>query len=232
VAERRAVARTRRRRAVGVAGPQEALAASMEQPLVDAADLERLARRVTGVQTCAVVWNSGARLPQEVRIVARGPRRIAVARDVQTAWYAVWGLYVPRGRFVVRPPHRPAERGRPRLRSVTVERARDVLEVAVTLDCRGRRLRGRASESGPASDVRRLAARATLEALGPVLSDGYRPELVELCRIRIAGLLALICAVSGPRGAAPLLGVCRLGPDEGEAAARATLDALNRILGR
>jgi len=219
------------------AAGEDEYAAQVEQPVVAAAELERAAARVRGVHSCRVLLRPGERLPAVVRLVAQGERRTAVAKDVQSAWFALWGLYVPRRCFVVTALRGTEDLGlaprRLQLSQLSFDRSGAEVTATVTLAARGRTLQGRAAlpSAGPAVDVRRLAAEAVLVALREVLPPAFEPDLLELRRVRVGGVLTLLCAVSGPRGE-PLFGICRLRGDEREAAARSVLDAINRILPR
>jgi hypothetical protein len=211
--------------------PEEEFAARHVQPYVEAEDLERVARGVVGVYSVRVLRRADEPVPYRVRVVAQGSRRTAVAKDIQSAWFALWSLYVPRRAFAVTAVRSPLDLGpdRRRLQLCHLSCVRAAAEVAVTvaLFSGGRIVEGRAAAARAGADLRRLAALATLDAVRPALA-GPLPELVELRAVRVGGVPALVCALARPRGM--LLGVCEVRGDEQEAAARAVLDAVNRLL--
>ena len=213
-------------------GPEEEFAARHSQPLVDVEELERAARRVVGVHSARVLRNDGEALPHRVRVVVQGSRRTAVAKDIQSAWFALWGLYVPRSAFAVTAVRSPLDLApaprRLQLCNLTFERTTSEVSATVALFARGRTLEGRAAASLTGADLRRLAAEATLEAVRAALPPGGTLELLELRRVTLGGGPALLCALAGGRGT--LLGVCQVRGDEREATVRAVLDAANRTL--
>lgn len=215
-------------------GPEEEFAARHLQPLVDARELERAARRVVGVHSARVLRNDGECLPYRVRVVVQGSRRTAVAKDIQSAWFAVWNLYVPRSVFAVTAVRSPLDLGsqprRLQLCNLSFQRTPADVSATVALFARGRTLQGRAAVPLLTADLRRLAAEATLEAVRAALPVGDALELLELRRVTLGGAPALLCALAGGRGT--LLGICQVRGDEREAAVRAVLDAANRVLAR
>ena len=218
---------------LGPASPEEEFARRHPQPLIAVAELERAARRVVGVHSCRVVRQSQEPLPQRVRVVAQAARRLGVAKDIQSAWFALWGLYVPRTTFTVSAVGRGDDLGprrlRAQLREIRAESGGGTLRVVVALSNRGRRLVGEASQPQGGADAPRLAALAVLQALRPLL-PATAADLVDFRRIHVGGVAALVCAV-GMGGGRILCGICEVGADERLAAARVVLDALNRSLG-
>lgn len=212
---------------------EEAYARGIAQPLVGAAELEAAAARVAGVRACRVDRRPGAATPERVRVVADRERCSAVAKDIQSAWFALWGLYVPRTTFTVSAVGRGDDLGprrlRAQLREIRAESGGGTVRVVVALSNRGRRLVGEASQPQGGADAPRLAALAVLQALRPLL-PATAADLVDFRRIHVGGVAALVCAV-GMGGGRILCGICEVGADERLAAARVVLDALNRSLG-
>lgn len=215
------------------ASPEEAFAAKHPQPLVETADLERAARRVIGVHSCRVLRNDGEALPYRVRVVAQGARRISVAKDIQSAWFTLWSIYVPRRLFVVTAVRSKLdlapERRRLQLVQCTFTRAAGTLEGTVALFAGGQTFEGRASAPAVSADPLRLAAQAALVAVAAALPDGRGCDLLEMRRLKVAGVGVILCAV-GDRQGQVLLGLSRVRGDERDAAVRAVLDAMNRLL--
>lgn len=79
----------------------------------------------------------------------------------------------------------------------------------------------------------RLAVEATLEALEKAVPDGPRLQLAGVKSVHAFDADAVLVSlrVDGPAGKS-LLGCVPVGASPGRAAATATLDAVNRILGR
>lgn len=213
--------------------PEEEYAQARVQPTVDAAELERVALQVVGVYRCRVLLARDRTLPERVRLMVQGSRRLAAAKDVQSAWFALWGLYVPRGRFVVTAVRSPRdlESGEGRLRFLRCALTRDPDHVRAEVHLtRGDRLWvGQAEQVAGSADQVRLAATAALQALRVAVPGGYLCEVVEVRRLRVAGVALLCCAVQEPRGDL-LFGVAPVHGDEPSAAVCAVLDATNRRL--
>jgi len=218
----------------GLQGPEEAFAAAHPQPWVATEVLERVARQVVGVEACWVIRDGDVPLPRQVRVVVHGSRRSAVARDIQSAWYALWGLYVPRSHFVVTAVRSRLDllsERRLQLRRLEVLRDRDHGAVAtVVLFGRGRLFEGQARAEAPL-DTARLAAEAAVRALAVALGLGRGGDdpiaLLDVRRTELGGVRALVAAVV--RQGAVLLGISAMGADPAEAAVRAVLDATNRV---
>jgi hypothetical protein len=209
--------------------------AAREGPSLTAAMLEELARRVRGVYGCRVVWDGTSPVPQQVRVVAAGYRRTAVARDVQSAIFAAAGMLVPLDRFVVTPVRSPDELQRPRrfgLAALTVEAGPERTEVRVAVEEGRQSFSGRSRGPAGASAVH-LAVEATLEALRAAVPALGQATPAEVAEVTVAGQRVVLAAVSvaAPGGGERLLlGTAFVRRHAPEAAARAVLDALNRSL--
>ncbi len=213
---------------------EEVFAARHPQPRIATSDLEDSAGRVVGVYACRVDRAQGAALPDRVRVVVKASRRLAVAKDIQTAWFTVWNVYVPRGRFVVTPVRSPLD-FQPRIRrlqlcEITLHHDGEKLAATTALFSGGRTYEGTAESPAEGADICRLAALATMEALREALPPEVQMELAGVRLVVIAGCRAVLCALAGRDRV--LLGVCEVRGDERDAAARAVLDAANRLLGR
>lgn len=219
--------------AAAFASPEDAFAARHRQPKVVSADLERAARRVVGVLGCRVLRMEAEALPVRVRLVSDVRRRSAVAKDVQSAWFALFGLYVPRRLFMVTAVRSRldliGERRRLQLCQCMIERRPDGIRAEVGLFVAGRVVVGRA-QGGPGTDDRRLAAAAVLDAVHAARASQDTLALLDVRLLPVAGVPVALCAVGG--GGEPLLGICQVRGDEREACVRAVLDAVNRTLSR
>ncbi len=213
----------------GPATVEEEFALSRPQPTVPRDELEQAARRVVGVYDCRVLSAEGEALPRQVRVTAQAGRRLAVAKDIQTAWFTLWNLYVPRTRFVITAVRSPSDllgydRG-PRLHRLHFESGPNAF-VRVEVEFEGRLHVGEACAHG--SDRSRLAALATLHALAGCLPSAVGLDLLEIRAVPVGGCTAALCALSAAGGRS-VLGVCQVEEDELGAAARAVLDAVNRL---
>lgn len=132
----------------------------------------------------------------------------------------------------------PGVRGlRPVLRGLVVERADLEATVTVTLVCAERAMRASATGLATQRQTPRTAARAALVALQGFLPPGVRVDLDWLEVARMPGLgrpdlvhVAVLCLSA--EGEDTVVGTAVVRGDAGEAAVRATLDALNRRLER
>jgi len=216
-----------------VDSPEDTFAAEHPQPFVEGEELERAARRVIGVHSCRVLRREGEALPYRVRVVAQGARRVSVAKDIQSAWFTLWSLYVPRRLFVVTAVRSKLdlspERRRLQLVQCTFTRAGATLEATVALFAGGQTFEGRVAAPAVSADPLPLAAQAALVAVAAALPEGRGGDLVELRRLKVAGVRVILCAV-GDRQGQVLLGISRVRGDERDAVVRAVLDALNRVL--
>ncbi len=211
--------------------PEEQYASTLAQPEVAPTLLEQAAERVLGVHSCRVIVRGQDPLPARIRVVARYDRRTAVAKDIQSAWFALFGVYVPRARFEVLPVRGALDTTAGRrvaLRSCAEERNASRTEVVVRLVHGEKIWEGRQSGVGGA-DTRQLAAEATLVALAGIVDRPVR--LLAISETQVNGAEVLVAAVAaGPNE--HLFGVAQVRDEPGAAAARAVLDALNRWLHR
>lgn len=188
----------------------------------------------------------GARLTQdpngtitEVHVLAAGGRAPKqVVRDVQSMLRVEYGVEVDyRVISIVQiddvpvPSSRPAaESARPAIARVAADAEGSSSTVTVELELAGRRLTG--SARGAAHASWRLAAQATVDALGDIVGD--QALEIEFAGIVTAGQrqVALVSIrAAGARGDSMLTGSANTRRDAHDAIARATLDALNRLLG-
>ena len=160
-------------------------------------------------------------------------------RDVQSMLMARWGVTTDhRVISVVQlddEQHVPTEDGsRPRvaISRVTVSQSGLTVDVGVDLDDEGSHLEG--SSQGPASEVgrRRATARATLEAVRPLLGEDV---FVDLEGADVAGVLGHEVAITlvhfhSARGDRTVTGSALVRGDEYDAVARSVLDAVNRAV--
>ncbi len=215
------------------ASPEEEFASSHAQPFVEAAALESAALEVVGVQRCRILRRADDPLPYRVRVVVEGSRRLAVAKDIQSAWFALWGLYVARSAFVVTALRNVSdlkEEGRSlQFVQCIATRSGATAQASVTLSAAGRAFEGHARQPASDADAMKLAAHAALEAVRAADPRRCPGDVVEMRRLRVAGSLAILCAMDDGRGRL-LFGVSLVQDDERAAAVRAVLDAAQRIV--
>ncbi len=200
------------------------------QPEVDPALLERAARSVHGVYRCHIVPDRANVVPKRVRILSRNDRRGAVAKDIQSAWFALFGLYVPRTRFEVVPLQGAMDSVLPRrvvLRSCVEERTVAGSSVTVRLTYGEKLWEGRAS-SAVIRAMEGLAADATLQA---VRLAGVSAS-IEGVTLTHVGLKEVVVVSVETGDEHPHFGVSAVRDGVGPAAARAVLAALNRLIQR
>lgn len=211
--------------------PEDEIAARQVQPFVTATDLERAARRVRGVHACRVMRQGDEPVPERIRVVVQGGRRLSVAKDIQSAWFTLWGLYVPRRLFVVTAVRSRAdllpERKRLQICQLRFAHDGDGLAAVVSLFWNGRVYEGQARVPA-ASDAVWPAAEATAAAVRGALPLGAGVELLAVRRLSLAGRDAVIVALAARGGT--LMGIAQSRGNHRESAARAVLDATNRML--
>jgi hypothetical protein len=206
-----------------------------DEPSVEA--LERLAISLRGIFSCRVHWQEGEAVPSFVRLVCDRDRRTAAAQDVATAWFAAFGLRVPRDSFAVTAVRSPAD-VRPASRrfqfcELGYGRAGNANEARVALYLGGETFIGSAVVEDE-DDRLRLAALATLAAVSQAVPELPPFVLEEVQESAVGGrpcVLAVVATSERGRGV-PYLGAAFVRRDALEAAVRAVLDAVNRQLAR
>lgn len=211
-------------------------------------DIERLIASISGVSAAKVVTDAEGRIV-EIHVLAdtgKSPKQIV--RDIQSCTMAAYGIPVDYKTISVaqiEPELRQAAAPQPaavltvpRLLYVglTVRTERMRAEATVALELNGKRFEGTARAPANERGRRNACASACLAALHAYLGDDGLLQLLETQKSRIAGFDAVTAAVGfldGDRETV-LLGTAPVRPDatEDDAAVKAVLDALNRILRR
>lgn len=214
-----------------IASAEEEYARTLpRQPKVEWAVLEDAARSVHGVYRCHIVPDTDSVVPKRVRVLSRNDRRGAVAKDIQSAWFALFGLYVPRTRFEVVPLQGTMDSMLPRrivLRSCVEERTNAGSSVTVRLSYGEQLWEGRSS-SMVIGSMEGLAADATLQA---VRLAGISASLEGVTHTQV-GRQAVIVVSLETGDDRPHFGVSAVRDGTSPAAARAVLSALNRLIQR
>lgn len=220
----------------------------------EAGSLEEAIRRISGIQAARVVTGPGGRVA-EVHVLAgreRGAKQLV--RDVQSVFLTNFGIDIDyRTVSVVQldepspsgASERPAgsvqeERavsleaaGVPRaaiVRLVT-ETAAFATEVRVGVAVNSNERAGMAR--GPSTAGLRLVANATVDAVSEMLR-AYAVEVTsaELVTIGAVQVAVAVVRLATSRGEQTLTGSAVVRKDANDAVARATLDALNRVIDR
>lgn len=139
----------------------------------------------------------------------------------------------PRQRGAASPAARDS-RGRPAFEALRVERTATGVWVEVGLEWQGQTVTGTASSLATDHDSLRAVAEATVDALGEVLPGdvAVRIEWVEPGRLGAQWVITVGATIVGPEHQELVLGSALVRHDRWDAGVRASLDALNRQLGR
>jgi hypothetical protein len=198
--------------------------------------LQRAIERIDGVDAAKVILDHRDDVA-EVHLVGTSARRPKqIVRDIESLFYAEFGIHVDYRRisFVRVGPERAPSSGR-RLRFVSAMALAPEDRVRVTLQNNEERYEGTATLSvAPEEDepVACAIANATLSALQQAVPPGVRLTVRNVMTVATGGqtiALVIILAYTA-RGEERLTGSCIVGSDICEAAAKATLDAVNRRL--
>jgi hypothetical protein len=204
-------------------------------PDVDA--IEAALARIPSVTAARVVTVAGGRIA-EVHVLARRDRAPKqLVRDVQSVALANFGIEVDYRTVSVVQLDDPLVEGdshesapRVALIRLTADVAGHSSEIKVHLSAGNEQLVGHSR--GPASSSMRLVARAVVEAVTSLLGDSALD--VEFAEVSSAGSYSVAVAIlrlSSGKGDQVVSGSAVVRKDGNDAMARATLSALNRLLG-
>jgi len=194
--------------------------------------LQRTIEQIRGVTSARVILGDNDEIAEIhlVGIPGRGPKQIV--RDTESLLYARFGMRVDYRRIsLVQLDADGNAAGPTRLRFISAaahpqasDRVRVVLHNGKT------QVEGVAS--GSIADGGLAAARATLNAVQALIGQVAQLRLQQAQTIVVEGQQILLVAVSAltPTGEERLTGTCLVGNDLLPAAAKATLDAVNRRL--
>ena len=204
-----------------------------EQALEQAARWQQLLCRLESVETAHVVFAPDGS-PAEVHVLARaGKNAKAVARDVQSALCAGFGVEVDHKIISVAQLHpalAPAAGMRLAFFGMEVHTQGRALEAGVTLAGFGQCRTGRARGSTLPFSRRQCIAQATLEAGHAFTGEAARYELRAVDCAELSGKGVTVAQVLSLTGGKDLLGSAYTQPDADAAVVRSVLDAVNRQL--
>lgn len=200
---------------------------------LDARSMESAINKIRGVYAAQVVI--GDDNVEEIHVIAsplRKPKQ--VVRDIESMLLVNFQVRVDYRRISL--VQMQEERlfqseARPRLGAVrTVEGPNRRAEVELEKD--GHAFVGSAHSSGADVPVIRLVAMATIEAMGQVLGEHvtYHVDEVEQTKINQIPAIIVVVTINFETSQETLLGICQIRNEPTDAAARATLNAVNRRL--
>ncbi len=203
---------------------------------VSAESLESLARRLRGVYACRVTMEAGRPVPARVDVTVDVSRRTAVARDVQSAFFAAFDLLVPLDRIAVTSVRRPAggapptaAGGRLRLTAIRYDDGGESLRVSVSLGDADNEATG-VAEAGRGRDRTRAGAEAALAAVAVARGWPQAAALEDVVIVPTGTHRAIMVRVRVSTGEDGIrIGAALVRRDPCEAAARAAMAAVNRF---
>lgn len=212
--------------------------------------LEAAILRIQGIQAARVVAGPGGRV-SEVHVLAgreRGAKQLV--RDVQSVILTNFGVDIdyrtvsvvqldevaptvtPSAAPADAPAAAPAptyESGRPAIVRLASETSSFTTEVRIGIEYESRERSG--SARGPSASGLRIVAGATVDALeGLVGGSSIEVQSAELMTVGLVQMSIVVLRLSTARGDQLLTGSAIVRKDANDATARATLDALNRVL--
>lgn len=220
--------------------------------MAEAGPLEEAIRRISGIQAARVVTGPGGRVA-EVHVLAgreRGAKQLV--RDVQSVILTHFGIDIdyrtvsvvqlddPGTSAAERTVAAQEERAIP-IEAVAVPRAALVrlvsetasftTEVRIAVAVNGHERSG--SARGPSTAGLRLVASASVDAVAEMLrASAVEVTSAELLTIGAVQVAVVVVRLATSRGDQTLTGSAVVRKDANDAVARATLDALNRVIDR
>jgi hypothetical protein len=209
---------------------------------------EALVARIDGVASCRIRLDASGEVG-DVHVVARAGRTPrALAREVEAVLKSGLDLDVEARRIgVVVMEGAPAapegeveefpileHEGRFAFVSVNVTESREGLRAEVELARDGAASFGASDTDNVLAPAMGVIAEATLRAVSEFLDDSTRLCLSGARRVQIGDGDAILVRVDvvGPRCTKGLAGCALVGPNESQSAVFATLDAVNRVIGK
>jgi hypothetical protein len=210
---------------------------------------EALVMRIRGISSCRVQTDASGGIT-EVHVVAHaGKSPKLVARDVETCLKAEMSVdvdYKKIGVVIVDAEAPPVPDGqveefailehasRFAFVTVSVASSRDGIRAEVELSLDSAAAFGASHTDNLAAAPWTVVADATLRAVSEFLDDATRLCLSGVLKVPIGGAEAIVARVDvvGPRWTKSLVGCALVSENEGQSAVFATLDAVNRVIGK
>jgi hypothetical protein len=194
---------------------------------MDLPELQQAVRAIPGVAAATVRWPdpqgpAALRVEFEPGADQREVGEAIIRTLVDVAHVDLATMHLEHGALV---EHRP----RPVFTGLGLDRVDDELAVEVDVSIHGQQIPGRAGGLLAEHDEVELVAAATLDALHRSEAGPFELHGIEVVRLA-AGIETVVAVVGHGAGGRPLVGAAAVGRDVREAAVRATLDAVNRIL--
>jgi hypothetical protein len=197
-------------------------------------DLEQTMNQIQGVYAARVVFNDDHELC-EVHLVAsmdRPPKHLV--RDIETLVYVKHGIKIDyRKVSLVQLEEQDLHRlpvARPEIRRVIEENLGDQNRVTVEIQAAGKVVRGESCERVDNPAPFQTAARATISCIEQLVGHQMDVRLDHATSLRLdareIAIIVVTCLVEDREES--FVGASFVGSHQSEAAARATLDALNR----
>ena len=226
----------------------------------DPAALEAAIRRIQGIQAARVVAGPGGRVSEVHVLAGRERGAKQLVRDVQSVILTNFGVDIDyRTVSVVQldevstapppvgdtPAQAPSERAaeqreqpvvapagagnRAAILRLQTETSAFTTEVKVAVGVEGTERAG--SARGPSTSGLRIVAGATVDAVGELLrASAVEVHSAELITVGLVQMAVVVLRLATPRGEQLLTGSAIVRKDANDSVARATLDALNRVL--
>ena len=203
------------------------------------ADVEQALRSLPGVVAARLVPGYERPVDELHVVTAPGKSPKQIARDVQTLLFARFGVDADHKVISVVQVNEATDGFRnPRVAIARVQAVMEGLTARVTVTVSSGDDEYTGEGEGPASAAgrRRAVARATLDALRPLMSShGRSARSFEIEGVSVEEVLGRLIAISlvhinSSRGDVTVCGCAVVAGDEAAAVARSVLDALNRDL--
>lgn len=218
--------------------------------------LEAAILRIQGIQAARVVAGPGGRV-SEVHVLAgreRGAKQLV--RDVQSVILTNFGVDIDyrtvsvvqldevapqvapsvastgpaQSAAVPASPAQTYETARPAIVRLASETSSFTTEIRIGIEYESRERSG--SARGPSASGLRIVAGATVDALeGMIGASSIEVQSAELMTVGLVQMAVVVLRLTTSRGDQLLTGSAIVRKDANDATARATLDALNRVLG-
>lgn len=202
---------------------------------MDIASLENCLLQLKSVENCKVIANQ-AGLVEEIHIITRSNRNPKqISRDIQSLLISRFGLEVDHKKISIAQLESYDDmRDEARLRIKSIEYCVNDMKISVKVILERDDTMYEGTASGPytSSNILKLIAVATLKAVQASIGFSDIFELEAVTAMDLSGKKIIVCLVNCIYGnnEKTLCGSAIVDADKKEAAVKATLDAINRLL--